>query len=298
MGCKFGSSVVLLSGGSRNFQPHIRTQFFFEYCSWLQTYTGTGLWPRLRNCKWQTVQWSLHRIRYVVLAICLRMHWPTLTYGVGTGASLCLAIWVGMLLHSILSCAIAILQWFPSFWLCSMFSCCQSIFWVVFLFAMFHECMHPGVSLGILSCHPLYVTKKLHLFLDYELKDGVLESKCWRILSFLILCSRVTPMIFLRHIISKTERWDSSSFFRVQVSAPYKRMDSKRTLYSSILVVWVSFAVHIGWSLWAAHSALAQLIIIYVEWSLKRRPHEAKSSRQKKGLYYQLPVINVRSFHL
>ena len=28
MGCKFGSSVVLLSCGSRNFQPHIRTHFF------------------------------------------------------------------------------------------------------------------------------------------------------------------------------------------------------------------------------------------------------------------------------
>ena len=35
-----------------------------------------------------------------------KMVWPTLTYGVGTGASLCLAIWVVMLLHSILSCAI------------------------------------------------------------------------------------------------------------------------------------------------------------------------------------------------
>ena len=33
MGCKFGSSVVLLSDGCQNFQPHIRTQNFLEYPS-------------------------------------------------------------------------------------------------------------------------------------------------------------------------------------------------------------------------------------------------------------------------
>ena len=31
MSCKFGSSLVLLSGGSRNFQPRVRTQNFIEY---------------------------------------------------------------------------------------------------------------------------------------------------------------------------------------------------------------------------------------------------------------------------
>ena len=53
---------------------------------------------------------------------------------------------------SIASCPVPyfrLLQGFPSFWPCSMFLCCQSIFWVVFLVAVFHEYMHPGVSLGI-----------------------------------------------------------------------------------------------------------------------------------------------------
>ena len=30
MGCKFSLSVVLLSGGSKNFQPHIRTKIFLN----------------------------------------------------------------------------------------------------------------------------------------------------------------------------------------------------------------------------------------------------------------------------
>ena len=38
-----------------------------------------------------------------------------------------------------------------------------------------------------------------------------LRSSVWRISSFLILSRRVTPMIFLRHIISTTRRRNSSS---------------------------------------------------------------------------------------
>ena len=59
--------------------------------------------------------------------------------------------------------------------------------------------------------HPFWVTLSMTLYL---------MPSDWRIFVFLILSRRDTPMIFLRHIISKTRSLFSSSFFRVQVSAP------------------------------------------------------------------------------
>ena len=75
----------------------------------------------------------------------------------------------------------------------------------------------------------------------------------------------VSPPWFLGEKSSqRPKRRDSSSFPRVQVLAPYKRLDSTRTMYSSNLVVrWMSFAVQIGWSLWTAPSALPTLLCRY-----------------------------------
>ena len=223
-----------------------------------------------------------------------------------------------------------------------MFLCCQSIFWVVFLLAVFHEYMHPGVSLGIFQLSSFVSGQRNSFVLGYDLSDGMFESKClafFVVPNFIQTChshdisdtSSRKPegeihLLFLMfeskclaffvvpnfiqtchsHDISDTSSRkpegeihllflmfeskclaffvvpnfiqtchshdfsDTSSqkpegeihllFFRVQVSVPYKRMDSTRTLYSSILVVrWMSFAVKIGWSHWTAHSALTIL---------------------------------------
>ena len=76
-------------------------------------------------------------------------------------------------------------------------------------------------SLGYLSCDILLMCPKNRILFWVTLSMTLyLRPSDWRIFVFLILSRRDTPMIFLRHIISKTRSLFSSSFFRVQVSAP------------------------------------------------------------------------------
>ena len=163
-----------------------------------------------------------------------------------------------MLLHSLLSCAIL-----PTSARVLKFLALQYVFMLsVHLlgglpFGRVPWVYAPRSIFGYLSVDILCIWPKNFIcFWNMSSAMVCLSPSVWRILSFLILSRRVTPMIFLRHI-SKTRRRDSSSFFRAHVSAPYKSMDSTRTLYSSILVVRrMSFAVQIGWSVWTAPRAL------------------------------------------
>ena len=64
---------------------------------------------------------------------------------------------------------------------------------------------------------------------------------------FLFLSNRLTPIIFLRHAISKTNSLFLSSFFIVQVSDPYISLERMRVWYSWIFVaVLISFDAQIS----------------------------------------------------
>ena len=139
----------------------------------------------------------------------------TLTYGIGTGASLCLAIWVMMLLHSILSFAI-----FPKSARLPKFLVLQ----YVFMLSVHHMSGLPS------GCVPWVYARSIFRYLWFAIwwmcpKNficfRVIKVQWWCVCvlvfvafydSWCYLSNHVTPMIFGRHIISKTKRQNSSFF--------------------------------------------------------------------------------------
>ena len=83
MGCKFGLSVVLLSGGIQNFQSHIRTQHFFENpqgwkhsqsCPWTCGkcfIMVVKTWHRVLRCNHDALGFEYHKNRHHILYILL-----------------------------------------------------------------------------------------------------------------------------------------------------------------------------------------------------------------------------------
>ena len=88
----------------------------------------------------------------------------------------------------------------------------------------------------LLWCIRLTCPNYLSLLVDTQ---SLMASSMFRhflIVTFLILSSLVTPIIFLRQVISNVFSLFPSILFSVHVSAPYKCMDKTSTLYSSIVV--------------------------------------------------------------
>ena len=93
-------------------------------------------------------------------------------------------------------------------------------------------CILPLSSMwGYLAGFILLTWPKYRSLLVATLSMMVSSMFSWALICvFRILSSLVTPMIRLRHAISKVWSLFSSIFFSVHVSAPYSRIDSTRTL--------------------------------------------------------------------